>query len=125
MRNQPPTSKENTFKEIDKINCRLHIPHNSKSAYSEATGWKDFLLIEEDITPSTNEIKKENESYIQSTEGGIIIFSTDDSKVFITDLQGRPVYESILSKETHIAIPQGIYLIHISNEREIRKVIVF
>jgi len=48
----PPIINEimykNTFKEVDKDTCILHIPFGSKNRYANAEDWKEFKNIQED-----------------------------------------------------------------------------
>jgi len=46
---QPPTTDCNTFKEVDKETCVLHLPSGSKKRYANAEGWKEFKNIEEEV----------------------------------------------------------------------------
>jgi hypothetical protein len=50
-RDTPALCDVNTFIGVNKTDCILHVPANSKQAYSKATGWKDFTLIDDGSGP--------------------------------------------------------------------------
>jgi hypothetical protein len=41
------TNNPNVFYNVDKINCTLHVPYQTKTLYSSASQWKDFVNIVE------------------------------------------------------------------------------
>lgn len=41
------TNKTNVFYNVDKINCTLYVPYQTKTLYSSANQWKDFVNIVE------------------------------------------------------------------------------
>ena len=43
----PPTCSYDTWYYLNKDTCTLYVPAGSKDAYATATGWKDFINIEE------------------------------------------------------------------------------
>ena len=46
----PPSAGEtDSFKDVDLTSCILHVPVGSKEAYKQASTWKDFLIILDDI----------------------------------------------------------------------------
>ncbi len=44
---EPPTCQSNTFYNASTSTCVLYVPLGTTEAYSEATGWEDFLNIVE------------------------------------------------------------------------------
>ncbi len=43
----PPTAEEDSFDEVPNGSMVIYVPNGSKDSYKKATGWKNFLNIEE------------------------------------------------------------------------------
>ena len=63
----PPSA---SFSGVDQETCLLLVPFGSKSAYQNASGWKDFQNIIE-FEPDTDISALDNAIYVEKTEGRI------------------------------------------------------
>ena len=53
---KPPYASEYTFNGVDYGNCKLFVPAGSKTKYSTANGWKNFLNIIEFEPPLIGDV---------------------------------------------------------------------
>lgn len=112
----------NVFTGVNKSICILYVPANTKTKYSNALQWKDFLNIVE--MPSTS-IKTELENSITifpnpvSTSfqiNGIV----DVAQVTLLDLDGKVLIVQSVSNGESILIsnlPNAVYIVSIATKR--------
>jgi hypothetical protein len=112
----------NVFTGVNKSICILYVPANTKTKYSNALQWKDFLNIVE--MPSTS-IKTELENSITifpnpvSTSfqiNGIV----DIAQVTLLDLDGKVLIVQSVSNGESILIsnlPNAVYIVSIATKR--------
>ena len=73
----PPVCGLQALDDINKWNCKLHIPNGTISAYQQADQWKDFFFINDDLSSINN------------------ILTNDNAKpIYIYDLNGRKLEET-------------------------------
>jgi len=107
----------NVFAGINYINCPLYVPVGSKSAYSTANSWKDFLNIVEMTTavPDINNTaikiypNSVNEYFqIEGIEG--------TAKLILSDLNGKMLLQKQIVNNEKIAaknIGSGSYIVKV------------
>ena len=86
----PPSCNTYAFYGIDKSTCTLSVPQGCTSAYQQADGWKEFLLINEDAT-GINAVSTDKPSGVE------VIYTINGMKLNTTNTNN---------------LPTGIYLIN-------------
>ncbi|MDR1344005.1 MAG: leucine-rich repeat domain-containing protein [Tannerellaceae bacterium] len=114
----PPHLDVYCFNDVNKANCKLHVPRGSSSAYRLA--W-DFGNVIEDNPTSTIPVAKESAG-IRSIPNGIAIEITEKTAISIFNLSGREVYHSVINGNTEIRLNKGAYIVRLDNRSE--KIIV-
>ncbi len=84
-RMQTPSTNSTIFDEVNKANCRLHVPAGTYEAYSLAEAWKDFILKEEYKASAT----------IAAGEGTVLINGKEITSLYIPE-EGQSVTFTIL-----------------------------
>jgi len=87
----PPTCGTNTFRGVDKSNCKVYVPKASIDTYKVANEWKDFSYIE--TTGITNNVYNKAEL--------VDVYTIDGTKRL-----------SKASKEDMKSLPKGVYIIN-------------
>lgn len=112
----------NVFTGVNKSICILYVPANTKSKYSNASQWKDFLNI---VEMSPTSIKTELENNINIFPNPVTtsfqINGIDDfAKVTLLDLEGKVLMVKSVSDGESILIsnlPKAIYIVSITTKR--------
>jgi len=60
----PPVCDLQALDDINKWNCKLHIPNGTISAYQQADQWKDFFFIYDDVSGIRTTVTDTSESII-------------------------------------------------------------
>lgn len=115
------SSTDNVFTRVNKTACTLYVPVGSKSAYQEATVWKDFTsIVEKDITGIAPIISDRNLTIHPNPTSGTVklVFSKvpqNETILTVVDVTGKTILKKLVQgKEESIDLsgnPPGIYLI--------------
>ena len=89
----------------------LSVPSGSVSAYQGASTWKNFGTIQA-VTPIAVHAVLEPSVALYSGKGSVLLTSDTATPVAVYTLTGGKVYENMHTAGTsHIALPQGVYLV--------------
>ena len=100
----------------------LSVPSGSVSAYQEASTWGNFGTIQA-VTPIAVHAVLEPSVALYSGKGSVLLTSDTATPVAVYTLTGGKVYENMHTAGTsHIALPQGVYLVKVGATQE--KVVV-
>ncbi|MDD3479160.1 MAG: leucine-rich repeat domain-containing protein [Paludibacteraceae bacterium] len=101
----------------------LSVPSGSVSAYQGASTWKNFGTIQA-VTPTAVHAVLEPSVALYSGKGSVLLTSDASTPVAVYTLTGGKVYENMHTAGTsHIALPQGVYLVKVGAAQE--KVVVW
>ena len=101
----------------------LSVPSGSVSAYQGASTWKNFGTIQA-VTPIAVHAVLEPSVALYSGKGSVLLTSDTATPVAVYTLTGGKVYENMHTAGTsHIALPQGVYLVKVGATQE--KVVVW
>lgn len=101
----------------------LSVPSGSVSAYQVASTWKNFGTIQA-VTPIAVHAVLEPSVALYSGKGSVLLTSDTATPVAVYTLTGGKVYENMHTAGTsHIALPQGVYLVKVGAAQE--KVVVW
>lgn len=101
----------------------LSVPSGSVSAYEGASTWKNFGTIQA-VTPTAVHAVLEPSVALYSGKGSVLLTSDAATPVAVYTLTGGKVYENMHTAGTsHIALPQGVYLVKVGAAQE--KVVVW
>jgi hypothetical protein len=101
----------------------LSVPSGSVSAYQEASTWGNFGTIQA-VTPIAVHAVLEPSVALYSGKGSVLLTSDTATPVAVYTLTGGKVYENMHTAGTsHIALPQGVYLVKVGAAQE--KVVVW
>lgn len=101
----------------------LSVPSGSVSAYQGASTWKNFGTIQA-VTPTAVHAVLEPSVALYSGKGSVLLTSDTATPVAVYTLTGGKVYENMHTAGTsHIALPQGVYLVKVGAAQE--KVVVW
>lgn len=101
----------------------LSVPSGSVSAYQGASTWKNFGTIQA-VTPTAVHAVLEPSVALYSGKGSVLLTSDAATPVAVYTLTGGKVYENMHTAGTsHIALPQGVYLVKVGAAQE--KVVVW
>lgn len=101
----------------------LSVPSGSVSAYQGASTWGDFGTIQA-VTPTAVHAVLEPSVALYSGKGSVLLTSDTATPVAVYTLTGGKVYENMHTAGTsHIALPQGVYLVKVGAAQE--KVVVW
>lgn len=100
----PPSVGVNAFRNIPD-GCLLVVPCSTSVAYTEAWG-NNFTQIVEDCGSGIDDISTEDIK-IFARNGRIVVEGADDQQVYVFDLTGRIVRNTVL--------PSGIYMVKVGN----------
>ena len=92
---EPPTVVYSVFDEVEKENCRLHVPSEAIDAYKSANVWKDFFNIVGDA---------------QSGIGSVAVDSEDARLKDVYNMQGILLKCNATEDDIHSLAP-GLYII--------------
>lgn len=113
-----------TFYLVNKLSCNLYVPVGSKSLYQTSPYWKDFSNIIEIQNTETPQIyNTEISPSYNSLSGTLQLIGLEGSAslVSIYNLHGNKVISAYTTNNNPIYIgylPNGVYLIQITNGRE-------
>ncbi len=112
------SSSPYVFYNVHTSTCTLYVPNGSKSLYSVADQWKDFInIVEHTVTGiATVAASKLNIRVIGHTvEIGL---PEKPAQIQVVDISGRQLYNEKPSGSTiSISLPQaGVYLIRVGNK---------
>jgi hypothetical protein len=120
----PVSLRSNPFYNVITSNCTLYVPKGSLAAYRNATYWKDFSNIVEDISsasPSVNEMAIK--PIFHPSSGDLQIYGLSGmAKVEIFNMSGAKLFTSVVSEGATIHpanLPRGVYLLHVTIGNEI------
>jgi hypothetical protein len=112
------SGSRDVFYNVNKTTCTLYVPIGSKSLYTAANQWKDFINIVEHIVTGINTVSalKLNIRLIGRTME--IDLPEASAPVLVVDISGRQLYNGTPSGSTlTVTLPQtGIYLVRIGNK---------
>ena len=112
--NPPATAPDNsTFADVNKNVCILHVPVGSKNKYIAADSWKDFLIIEEDITNIFTHSELPLPIYPNPTTG--MVYFPTESNIRIYTIMGKLLQETFGKEVDLSAYPQGMYFLRTEN----------
>lgn len=101
----------------------LSVPSGSVSAYQVASTWENFGTIQA-VTPTAVHAVLEPSVALYSGKGSVLLTSDAATPVAVYTLTGGKVYENMHTAGTsHIALPQGVYLVKVGAAQE--KVVVW
>lgn len=101
----------------------LSVPSGSVSAYQGASIWENFGTIQA-VTPIAVHAVLEPSVALYSGKGSVLLTSDTATPVAVYTLTGGKVYENMHTAGTsHIALPQGVYLVKVGAAQE--KVVVW
>ena len=101
----------------------LSVPSGSVSAYEGASIWENFGTIQA-VTPTAVHAVLEPSVALYSGKGSVLLTSDAATPVAVYTLTGGKVYENMHTAGTsHIALPQGVYLVKVGAAQE--KVVVW
>lgn len=101
----------------------LSVPSGSVSAYQVASIWENFGTIQA-VTPIAVHAVLEPSVALYSGKGSVLLTSDTATPVAVYTLTGGKVYENMHTAGTsHIALPQGVYLVKVGAAQE--KVVVW
>lgn len=101
----------------------LSVPSGSISAYQGALTWENFGTIQ-DVTSTAVHAVLEPSVALYSGKGSVLLTSDAATPVAVYTLTGGKVYENMHTAGTsHIALPQGVYLVKVGAAQE--KVVVW
>ncbi len=101
----------------------LSVPSGSVSAYEGASIWENFGTIQA-VTPTAVHAVLEPSVALYSGKGSVLLTSDTATPVAVYTLTGGKVYENMHTAGTsHIALPQGVYLVKVGAAQE--KVVVW
>ena len=101
----------------------LSVPSGSESAYEGASIWENFGTIQA-VTPTAVHAVLEPSVALYSGKGSVLLTSDAATPVAVYTLTGGKVYENMHTAGTsHIALPQGVYLVKVGAAQE--KVVVW
>ena len=101
----------------------LSVPSGSVSAYEGALTWENFGTIQA-VTPTAVHAVLEPSVALYSGKGSVLLTSDAATPVAVYTLTGGKVYENMHTAGTsHIALPQGVYLVKVGAAQE--KVVVW
>lgn len=101
----------------------LSVPSGSVSAYQGALTWENFGTIQA-VTPTAVHAVLEPSVALYSGKGSVLLTSDTATPVAVYTLTGGKVYENMHTAGTsHIALPQGVYLVKVGAAQE--KVVVW
>lgn len=101
----------------------LSVPSGSVSAYQGASTWENFGTIQA-VTPIAVHAVLEPSVALYSGKGSVLLTSDTATPVAVYTLTGGKVYENMHTAGTsHIALPQGVYLVKVGATQE--KVVVW
>lgn len=101
----------------------LSVPSGSVSAYQGALTWENFGTIQA-VTPTAVHAVLEPSVALYSGKGSVLLTSDAAAPVAVYTLTGGKVYENMHTAGTsHIALPQGVYLVKVGAAQE--KVVVW
>jgi hypothetical protein len=120
----PPSCNANTFEEVNKFSCKLHVPSGSKQYYSHdaATGWKDFIFIEEETATGINNPLATNRISIYPnpvSDNFRISGILGATQVTVTDITGKTVLSRTVNPDGFVSVShlqKGIYLVHVNGK---------
>lgn len=111
----PPTCGDQALDDINKWECTLYIPAESKEKYMAAPQWKKFFFIEEsgidDIT-----VDGGNELDFSKSASGITFDNAADARVEVYWLDGRLCRAIPAYAGEEIALNRGIYIVRVNGK---------
>lgn len=119
-----PPEVDRTFGGTTSIaTATLSVPSGSISAYQGALTWENFGTIQA-VTPTAVHAVLEPSVALYSGKGSVLLTSDAATPVAVYTLTGGKVYENMHTAGTsHIALPQGVYLVKVGAAQE--KVVVW
>ena len=124
--NPPTVHDDNTFLNVNKNTCVLHVPAGSKNKYANAEGWKAFLNIQDDAT-GINEFTNDDfrfTIYPNPTSGQLRIMNyelREDADIQIYDVVGKLLQSKIVNLQSEITLDvshlaNGMYYLKIDGQ---------
>lgn len=112
---QPPTIYANTFTYYVNDNATLHTIIGCKKDYEEASYWKYFYNIKQDLSAGIEGVKTE-EAFSVAVVGGTLAIAgaADDAVVNIYNTNGALLHNTTVAGAADIALPNGIYLVQVN-----------
>ena len=112
---QPPTIYANTFTYYVNDNATLHTIIGCKKDYEEASYWKYFYNIKQDLSAGIEGVKAE-EAFSVAVVGGTLAIAgaADDAVVNIYNTNGALLHNTTVAGAADIALPNGIYLVQVN-----------
>ena len=112
---QPPTIYANTFTYYVNDNATLHTIIGCKKDYEEASYWKYFYNIKQDLSAGIEGVKAEEAFSVAVVGGTLTITSTaDDADVNIYNTNGSLLHHTTATQASGITLSSGIYLVQVN-----------
>lgn len=113
----PPVCGESVFSGIDKSNCKLSVPGGSLHSYQNATPWKEFYQISDDLSG----IEQTGIDYLQKSpyrlfDNGIELGGADGCAVSIYNVAGNMVDRFEQYGGERISLPKGLFIVSIATK---------
>ena len=105
----------NVFRSVDKDNCTLFVPLDSKETYCSTAGWKDFKNIVEFDPTGIDDVADDAPAF-EITAGGIQ-FTAAQGKAIAIYTTGGALVEKIDSYDGEdIILEKGVYIVCVGNK---------
>lgn len=113
----PVAITADVFKKVTTSNCTLYVPVGAKSAYSNATVWKGFKILEESSSVEDN---MANTVKVRAVAGTILVEGIENVKAEVYTVGGELIYSGY---DSVIRVNEsGIYIVRIG--KEVKKIVV-
>lgn len=113
----PVTITADVFKKVTTSNCTLYVPVGAKSAYSSATVWKGFKIVEESSSVETNMTESVK---VRTVTGAILVEGFTENEIEVYALSGELIYSGT---DNLINVNEsGVYIVRVG--KSVKKVIV-
>lgn len=105
-------------------NPTLYVPVGTKTAYSEATGWKRFTTITEDETLSIATVENDKLTIAASAGAIRVAGAAAGTPIAVYDVSGSLVYSGVTTDAyTTISLPTALYIVSVGNASTTRVVV--
>lgn len=120
----PPACDANAFERFDASACTLYVPKGSKGKYETAEGWREFTnIVEIQLSHIDNPERNlfDFDIYLNTSDETLCISGiNDNTKLTLTDINGRIVLSQIINNNEYIQtnlLPSDIYIIKLWTEK--------
>jgi hypothetical protein len=119
----PAVCDEYTFDGVRTESCKVHVPAGSLALYKIATGWKDFLFIEEQDTGIDNPFAETGiRIYPNPVQDGFYVSGIEGTAALkVLDISGKLILSRKITNRDYVptgSFPEGIYIVKVSSDKE-------